>query len=47
VAADTYLEFDTPRCQMRPAQKVDNPTEQGAFTTCAISFVEDMRKPPA
>jgi hypothetical protein len=47
VTSGTALEFDTPRCQMRPAQKVDNQTDQGVFTSCAISFVEDMRKPAA
>lgn len=47
VTAATPLEFDTPRCVMRLAQKTDNPTDNGTLTTCSISFVEHMRKPPA
>jgi hypothetical protein len=45
IAADTQLEFDTPRCQMRLAQATENPTEMGRFTACSASFVEDMRQP--
>lgn len=45
VDAGTALEFDTPRCQMVTATKASNPTENGRFTSCAVSFVEDMRPP--
>ena len=45
VAAGTPLDFDTPRCQMRFASAVSNETDSGRFTNCAVSFVEDMRKP--
>jgi hypothetical protein len=43
----TPLEFDRPRCQMRLAQVTSNPTSQGRYTSCSLSFVEDMRKPAA
>ena len=46
VVAGTPVEFDVPRCQMRLAAATSNPTSIGRFTQCAISFVEDMRKPP-
>lgn len=45
VPTGTALEFDTPRCQMQITGSVDNPTENGRFTSCAVSFVEDMRPP--
>lgn len=45
IDAGTMLEFDTPRCQMMLAAKTSNPTENGRFTACAVSFVEDMRPP--
>lgn len=45
VAAETVLEFDTPRCQMRMASIASNPTNMGRFTACSLSMVEDMRKP--
>lgn len=47
VTAGTPLEFDTPRCQMALAAKVDNTTDLGRTGTCAISFKEDMSPPPA
>jgi len=45
VAAGTALEFDTPRCQMRRVGAASNQTSNGRFTSCAISFAEDMRPP--
>lgn len=45
VPAGTQLEFDTPRCQMVVQGTPDNTTDTGRSTTCAISFVEDMRPP--
>jgi hypothetical protein len=47
IEADTPLEFDNPRCQMRAAAATSNPTNIGRFTACSIAFAEDMRKPPA
>jgi hypothetical protein len=47
VTAGTALEFDTPRCQMVLAAKVDNTLNLGRTGTCAISFKEDMSPPPA
>jgi hypothetical protein len=47
IAAGTALEFDTPRCQMLITGAADNSTENGRFTSCAVSFVEDMRAPTA
>lgn len=45
VPSGTALEFDTPRCQMQLQGATDNSTENGRFTACAVSFVEDMRPP--
>jgi hypothetical protein len=45
VIAGTELEFDTPRCQMRFVGVVGNETEIGRYTSCAVSFAEDMRQP--
>ncbi len=45
IAADTPLEFDSPRCQMLLAGATSNPLNMGRFTSCSIRFVEDMRKP--
>lgn len=45
VAAGTALEFDTPRCQMMLTGTTDNSTDSGRFTSCAASFIEDMRPP--
>lgn len=47
VGAGTALEFDYPRCRMRLAGTVSNPTSGGRYTSCALAFVEDMRKPAA
>jgi len=41
----TSLDFDSPRCLMRLAAITSNETMVGKYTACAISFVEDMRKP--
>lgn len=45
IDAGTALEFDTPRCQMMLTGSADNTTDSGRFTSCAASFVEDMRPP--
>lgn len=45
VPAGTALEFDVPRCQMQISGATSNSTENGRFTACAVSFVEDMRPP--
>jgi hypothetical protein len=47
ITAETPLEFDTPRCQMRFAQAPDLPTDQGRRTPLTLTLIEDMRKPPA
>ncbi len=45
IAAGTALEFDTPRCQMVIQGQTSNSTDTGRFTSCTVSFVEDMRPP--
>lgn len=45
ITAATPADFDYPRCRMRLAQATGNPTNIGRFTSCALSFVEDMRRP--
>lgn len=45
VASGTSLDFDNPRCKMRLAQPTSNALNIGRYGQCAISFVEDMRKP--
>lgn len=45
IGAATVLDFDNPRCQMRLAQAAGNPTSQGRYISCALTLVEDMRKP--
>ena len=45
IDAGTALEFDTPRCQMMLTGATDNSTDNGRITSCAASFVEDMRPP--
>ncbi len=47
ITAGTALDFDNPRCQMRLAAATSNATNLGRYTSCAITFVEDMRKPAA
>ena len=47
LTAGTALEFDMPRCQMRIGQAVGSETDQGRYTSCAVTFREDMRKPAA
>lgn len=43
--AGTAVEFDEIRCQMQLAASSGNPTTVGKYTSCAMTFVEDMRKP--
>lgn len=45
--AGTALDFDNPRCQMHlaPGFALSNATNIGRYGSCAISLVEDMRKP--
>jgi hypothetical protein len=45
VTAGASLDFDNPRCKMRRVSAPSNLTNLGRYGQCAISFVEDMRKP--
>ncbi|MEH3121165.1 MAG: hypothetical protein PGN16_04160 [Sphingomonas phyllosphaerae] len=47
IDAGTELNFDTPRCQMHlaPGFQVSLTTNIGRYGSCALSLVEDMRKP--
>lgn len=45
ITSGTPAEFDTPRCQMVLAAKVDNTLNLGRTGTCDISFREDMSPP--
>jgi hypothetical protein len=45
ITSSTPLDFDNPRCRMRRASAASNAISLGRYGQCAISFVEDMRKP--
>lgn len=47
IEAGTELDFDTPRCRMHlaPGFTISNATNIGRYGACALSLVEDMRKP--
>lgn len=45
VTTGTPLDFDNPRCRMRMSSPASNALNIGRYGSCAISFVEDMRKP--